>query len=79
MTVIGVLAVALAVALVWALGYHHGRTVEQRRLNSGVAAAQEINPQEAYEAGLRLALGLPRVHPNPETAPRIRHIRIIRR
>jgi hypothetical protein len=65
----------LACALSGALGIHLGRVSERRR----IAGGKSIPTARDFEAELRRAKGLHRIHPNPQEAGRIHRLRIIRR
>jgi len=73
--VIELVWLVLACVLSGLLGAHLGRVTERRRIAEGKSkpTAQD------FEAELRRAKGLHRIHPNPQAAAHIRKLRIIRR
>lgn len=76
---ITVLCFALAAGLLWSLAAHAGRMQERRALAARRYTQGEAVSISAFEAELRRARGLRRLHPDPENAPVIVRARIRRR
>jgi len=72
---VGLLAFGLALTLAVLTGAYAGRSGERRRVAEGRSSLRGITPVANYEAAIRRSVGAPRMHPDPENAPRQRRLR----